>query len=112
MTDFEQAADVLTSRDTIETEITISGDTITIRLQDITQDELDALEERAEEGPDVEAEVMKEAIEDYLIEPTVDIKEVPMNKRSQLWFGMQLAWSGAEDIQAAMDDLELPQGNR
>ena len=111
MTDFNQTADALTSRDTIETEITLDGDPFPIEIKDITQSELEALEDRADQGPDAEAEVIQEAVDKYLLKPEVDIAAVPMHKRSQLWFGMQLAWSGAEDVQAAMEEMEIP-GNR
>lgn len=113
MTDYDQTADALTSRDTLETEITLGGESLPIKLEDITQAELDDLEDRAADGPEAEAEVIREAIEEYLDEPDVDVDDVPMHKRTQLWFGMQLAWSGVEDVQAAMDDMDLPnQGNR
>lgn len=110
--DFEETADWLESRDTIQREIDVDGQSLPIEVQDITQTELDALEDRAQEGLEEEAEVIHEAIEEYLVNPDVSPEDVPMNKRSQLWFAMQLAWSGADDIQAAMSEMELPQGNR
>jgi|GEM_PF-6778381 len=112
MTDFDNTADWLQSRDTITREITADGESFPIEIKDITQDELEALEDRASDGPDAEAEVIQEAIDEFLVEPSVDVDAIPMSKRTQLWFAMQLAWSGAEDIQAAMQELQLPQGNR
>jgi len=111
MSDYQETADVLTSRDTIETEITLDGQSLPIKLEDITQSELEELEKRAEEDPEAEAEAIEEAISEYLIEPDVDIAEIPMHKRTQLYFGMHLAWSGVEDVQAAMDEMQLPEGN-
>lgn len=112
MTDYDATADALTSRDALEKDILLDGESMPIKLKDITQNELEALEDRAGEGPDEEAAVIREAIEEYLLEPEVTVDDIPMHKRSQLWFAMQLAWSGAEEIQAAMDEMELPQGNR
>lgn len=113
MTDqnFDATAEWLESRDSIVREIERDGDSFPIEVQDITQDELEALEDRAAEDPEAEAEVIRRAIDEYLIRPDVDPSQVPMSKRQTLWFAMQMAWSGIEDIQAAMDELEIP-GNR
>lgn len=116
MASYEDTAAELTSRGTIEEEILLGGEPFPIELRDITESELEELEERTldEEGnidPEAESDVMREAIEEYLVQPEVEVDDIPTHKRSQLWFGMQLTWSGVEDIQAAMEEMELP-GNR
>lgn len=109
MTEYDDTADWLQSRDTIERDL----DGHPIEIRDITEAELEKLEERAAGDPEAEAEVIKEAIDEYLVEPDVPAADIPMNKRQRVWFAMQLAWSGAEDIQAAMEELQIPgQGNR
>ncbi|QLH82459.1 hypothetical protein [Halosimplex pelagicum] len=104
----DDTAEWLQSKDTIEATLHVDGDELPIEVEDITRDELDALESQAQEGPDAEDEAIRNAIREYLDEPDVDPDEMPMRKRSVLWFAMQQAWSGVEDIQAAMDEIDLP----
>lgn len=107
----DDTADWLQSKDTVEATLHVDGDELPIEVEDITRDELEALEAASEGGPEAEDEAIRSAIRDYLVSPDVDPDAMPMRKRSLLWFGLQQAWSGVEDIQAAMDEIELP-GNR
>lgn len=107
----DDTAEWLQSTDTVEATIHVDGEEFPIEVRDITRDELEALEVKSEGGPEAEEEAIREAIREYLVEPDVDPDAMPMRKRSLLWFGLQQAWSGVDEIQAAMDDLELP-GNR
>jgi hypothetical protein len=111
---YDDTADWLTSVDTIKHTISREdADDLQIEVEDITEDELEAIEERAQEGPDAEAEVYRESIEEYLVKPDVDTGNIPMNRRNVLFFHMQLAWSGIDEVSAAMDEMEIPgQGNR
>lgn len=112
---YDSTADWLTEADTIEHTIPQEdGDDLPIEVQDITQDELERIEAKAQEGIDAEAEAYREAIDEYLVEPDVDASEIPMQRRNMLFFHMSLAWSGVEEVSAAMDDMEIPgaQGNR
>lgn len=117
----DDTADWLQSKDTIEATLHVEelDDELPIEVEDITRDELEALEEHSKAGPDAsdeeaadaEDEAVRQAIREYLVAPDVDPDDMPMRKRSLLWFGLQQAWSGVEEIQAAMDEIEMP-GNR
>lgn len=111
-TDTDATAEWLTDPDTIEATITRSdAPDLPIEVRDITRDELVALEERSEGGPQAEEEAIRHAIREYLVEPDVDPDTVVMRKRQMLFVAMQRAWSGEQEIRAAMEELELP-GNR
>lgn len=108
----DDTAEWLTDRDTVETTLTTDdGTELPLVVEDITRDELDALEERAEQGPEAEDAVIREVIREYLVEPENDPDAIPLRKRALVWLGIQRAWSGADEVQAAMDELEVP-GNR
>lgn len=101
----------LTSRETISATIERDGDEYPLKVRDITRDELTELEERAGDGPEAEEQVIREAIGEYLIEPDVDPDSVPTQKLSLLFGHLMRAWSGADEVGDAMDDLQI-QGNR
>jgi len=89
------------------------GPDMPIEVREITEAELEAIEEKSQQGPADEAEAIREAINEYLVEPGVDAADIPMGKRSKLFLYMNLAWSGASEMEAAMEQLDLPdQGNR
>lgn len=101
----------LTERDTIEATLHVDDREFPIEVRDVTRDELEDIEDKSGDGPEAEEEAMREVIREYLVAPDVDPDEMMMRKRHLVWFGIQEAWSGVKDIQAAMDELELP-GNR
>lgn len=111
MTDTSDTADWLKEADTIEATLHADDREFPIEVEDVTRDQLDALEERSKGGPEAEDEAIRQAIREYLVAPDVDPDAIPMRKRSLLFFGMQQAWSGVEEIQAAMEEMQLP-GNR
>jgi len=112
---YEETADWLTDTESTITE-TIDvpdGPELPIEVKEITEDELEAIEEKAAEGPDSDAEATKRAIDEYLVSPAVDVDNVPLGKRNQLFVAMMLAWSGISAATATVDELDLPnQGNR
>lgn len=112
---YEETADWLTDTDdTIEETIPRDdGSDLDIEVKEITEAELEAIEEKSQQGPADEAEAVKRAINDYLVSPDVDAEDIPMGKRSKLFLYMNIAWSGVGELEATMEELELPdQGNR
>lgn len=111
---YEETEDWLTNTDdTIERTWEEDGEERTIEVKEITEGELERIESKATEGPEAEAEAMKTAIREYLVRPNVPVREIPMGKRNTLFVHMQLAWSGLENVQATLDDINIDGlGNR
>lgn len=107
----EDTAEFLTSRDTIEATLHVDDTEFPIEVRDVTRDELEAIEERVADDPEAEDDAIRELIREYLVSPDVDPDAMMMRKRQLVWFGIQQAWSGVEEIQAAMNELDVP-GNR
>jgi len=111
---YEETEDWLTdTEDTIEETIDVpGGPELPIEVKEITEEKLEAIEEKASEGPEADAEATKRAIDEYLVKPDVDVEDVPLGKRNQLFVAMMLAWSGISAATATVEELDLPQGNR
>jgi hypothetical protein len=111
MGDIEETAEWLTERETIEATIIRGDEEHPIRVRDITRDELAAIEDRSHGGAEEEDEAIRAVIREYLVEPDVDPDEMMMRKRQAVFVAIQDAWSGREEIEAAMEEMSLP-GNR
>jgi len=111
---YDDTAEWLTdTTDTIERSFEEGGQQRTIEVKEITEGELENIESKAAEGPEAEAEAMKTAIDEYLVRPDVPVEDIPMGKRNTLFIHMQLAWSGLEGVEAALDDINIDGlGNR
>lgn len=112
--DTSDTAEWLTDTDDTIRRVIDTGDgEFPIEVQEIKQSELEAIEEKASEGPEAEAEALATAIDEYLVEPDVPAGDIPMGKRNTLFIHMQLAWSGVGEVEAAMDDINIDGlGNR
>jgi len=108
--DFEDTADALTSTATVETTLTLDGDDYPLQVEEIKEADLQQIEDQAADNPEAEAEAIKAAIREYLVEPGVDPEEMPMNKRQAVFWEMMSVWAGT-DIQAEMAELQVDQGN-
>jgi len=112
---YDDTADWLTDADdTIEETIPRDdGADLDIEVKEITEAELEAIEEKSQQGPADEAEAVKRAINEYLVSPDVEAEAIPMGKRSKLFLFMNVAWSGASELEATMEELNVPnEGNR
>lgn len=99
--------------DTTRTILHVDGEQLPIVVQDVTRDDLEALDAELEGRDESEAadDVIERALEKYLVEPDVDPSRIPLRKRQVLWYGVQQAWSGAEEVRDAMEHIDVP-GNR
>lgn len=102
----DDTSDWLTEREELEADLGDTGHSITVL--DVTEAELNELEAMADDGDEGEVEAIKHAIREYLLEPDVDPEEMMMRKRQLVWVSMQRVWSGADEIKAAFEDLDLP----
>lgn len=85
-------------------------------LQESERQNLADLEERANEGDESAAEELQEkVIEDYLIEPNLDIADLGVAWRQSIMVGFLRALGDNKAIESAnefFEDVEEAQGNR
>lgn len=110
--DYDAAAQTLTASETIEDTVTVNGSEVPVKTEVPTLAELNELDEAMGDADD-EEELIKSAVDDYLVEPDVDPTAIPVNKLTQFFYGLQEIWSGSQEVEAAMADMPLEgQGNR
>lgn len=94
---------------------TIIDTDIQITVVDVTEEQLDALDGSLEDAQ-ADMETKDNAIREFLVsvdgEDPPDPEEMLMRRKNLLWLSMCQIWGGVQDIQPAMEQMQLPQGNR
>ena len=108
--DFEDAARALETRETLEGTFSIKGETYPLVVEEPTLGELEDLEDDLDEDADEEA-VIREMVENYLVDPEVNANAVGVSKLRPLFEGMQEAFQDGDAFEAAEAEMPLDEGN-
>jgi hypothetical protein len=111
MSDFSDTADALTSDSTLETTLSLEGDTLPVKMREPDLGELDEIEEDLPDDAE-DIEVAREMIRRLLIKPEVSAADIPMSRALALMAEMQSAIQDSDAVQHAQEQMPLDQGNR
>lgn len=108
-------ADALTrTDDLVESEFMLNGETYPMTVRDVTESELDDLEDVGADADMTELEEKRYLIDEYLVKPDIDAEAIENPRKVNVLFMSMLAtWGGKGDIAEAFGQMELGEvGNR
>jgi hypothetical protein len=113
MSDYSATADALTGRSELETTLTISGDSLPIKMREPDLGELDAIEEDLPDDAE-DIDVAREMIDRLLLEPDISPSDIPMGHALALMAEMQNTIQNSDAVKRAQEQMPLDQnqGNR
>lgn len=105
------AHDILTSRETFETDVDLGADTVTIEVKEPTLGELDAIEAEMPDDAE-EIDLARRMVDEYLVEPDLAGDELGLTKALAVYSAMQTAFQSSDAIENAREAMPLEEGNR
>jgi hypothetical protein len=109
-TNFDDAARVLESRDSLTGSFELNGDEYPLKVQEPTLGELEAIEDGLGDNAD-ETDAIKEIADEYLLAPEVDVREIGVSKLFALFDGMRETWQQSDAFDEAEAEMPLESGN-
>jgi len=100
----------LTSSTTAEGVVEHDGTQYPITVEVPSIGEIQRIEDAASQGQEAEFDALRGAIDDYLVAPDLDAYDVAVDRVEPLFEGMLRAWTGSDEIDMAMTEVET--GNR
>jgi hypothetical protein len=100
------------------TEVAVGAEAVGQDPESVTDDELESLNEKAEqlddfswEDPDEDNPFIQSVVGAKLVNPKVDVERTGQSKLSALFRGMMEAWQEADSVKTAKEDMPLDEGN-